>query len=303
MIGLDARQKTRAAADAPATTPSRTRLQRLLREPLLHFVLVGALVFFAAEAWRSYHDVHRIVVTEETVASLAGKHRLQFGRAPTQAELERLISGWIEEEALYREGRAMGLDREDEIVRRRVVQKVSFLRQDLALPPEPTEADLERYFRAHAARYAQPARTSFRHLYFSPDKGGSQAAQHRAQDALARLGAGAAPEAVGADPFPDQSAYAGVGPTEARRLFGDTPMAAAVGQAPPGRWSGPVRSGYGWHLIRVEARADAAPAQLGPLRDAVRADWIDDAQAAANARAMAALKARYTIVRRDGRRP
>jgi hypothetical protein len=306
MIDLDTRPGARVAPPVAAlrTAPAIIRrLARLLREPLLHFMVVGAVIFFAAQAWRADHDQHRIVVTADTVAELAGKHRLQYGRSPTAAELERAIDAYVEEEMLYREGRALGLDRDDEIVRRRVAQKATFLRQDLAIPAEPTAAELERYFRAHAARYAEPARTSFRHLYFSPDVGGADGARRRAEAALARLTAGAAADDVGTDAFPDQPAYVAVGPAEAQRLFGATPMAAAVATAPLGRWSGPVRSGYGWHLVFAQSRAAGAPGDLARLHDRVRGDWLHDAQAAANARAMATLRARYTVVRREGDRP
>jgi len=278
-------------------------LRRLIREPLIHFFIVGAILFFAAQAWRSSHDQHRIVVSEQTVRALVGKHRLQFGRAPAAQELERLVQAYIEEEILYREGHSMGLDKDDEIVRRRVAQKVAFLRQDLTVPAEPTNTQLERYFNEHASRYGQPMRTSFRHLYFSPDGSGSPEARGRAEAALSRLLAGGRPDDIASDPFPDQPAYAAIGPTEAARIFGDTPMAKAITEAAIGQWSGPVRSGYGWHLILAQARYPAAQGDFARLREDVRGDYLRDSQATANARAMAKLNARYTVVRQPAGRP
>src|SRR5690606_26294789 len=148
--------------------------------------------------------VHRIVVTPERTAELAVKYRLQFGANPTAAQLERLVDDYVREEALYREAVAQGLGQDDEIVRRRLAQKLTFLLEDRALPSEPGVAELRRWFEAHAGDYATPARTSFHHLYFSTDAVGEGPARIRAEQALSALVAGAAPDAVGADPFPDQ---------------------------------------------------------------------------------------------------
>jgi hypothetical protein len=301
---MDARTQWRA--DEKQARPAgrwRRGAGRLLREPLLHFMIAGAVILFAVQGWRATHDERRIVVGGAEVAELAGKYRLQYGRDPTPAQAERLVEDYIDEEVLYREGRALGLDRDDEIVRRRVAQKVQFLKQDLAIPAEPDEAALRKYFAAHAERYVQPPRASMRHLYFSPDRAGWPAAKARAQAALARLQAGAAPEAVGADAFPDQGRYAAISKAEATRVFGVSDIAASIETAPVGRWSGPVASGYGWHLVRVEARYPGAPADFASVRDTVRGDFLHDAQSAANARAMAQMRARYTVVRRDGERP
>ncbi|MBI1196801.1 MAG: peptidyl-prolyl cis-trans isomerase [Phenylobacterium sp.] len=286
-------------------TPGRwkARAVRILREPLLHFLIAGAVILCAVQWWRASHDERRIVVGDAQVAELVGKHRLQYGRDPTPAQIENLIRGYVDEEILYREGRALGLDRDDEIVRRRVAQKVEFLRQDLAIPAEPDEAALRRYFTAHAAQYAQPPRASFRQLYFSPDKGGWAPARGRAEAALARLRAGAPWDKVDADAFPDQSQYAAISRVEAARVFGVSGMAEAVEKAPVGRWAGPYASGYGWHLVLVQARYPGAPGDFDALRETVRGDYLRDAQVRANAQAMERMRARYAVVRQDRARP
>ena len=283
---------------AQASTPAVGRLGRLVPEPLLHFFVIGALIFVAAQAWRGAHDTRRIVVTPERTAELATKYRLQFGSAPTPAQLEGIVEAYIQEEALYREGKAMGLDRDDEIVRRRISQKVEFLQQDRSLPAAPSDADLARYFDAHAAAYGTPVRTTFSHLYFSTDAVGEGPARARAVHALEALKAGATAD-VGADPFPDLNAYSNLAESEAVRLFGDSELAHRLPTAPVGQWSGPYRSGYGWHLVRVDARTPAARPALADVRDQVREDYLRAAQAKANAQALARLKTRYTVVRRD----
>jgi hypothetical protein len=276
----------------------RRRVMALVREPLLHFFVVGLLLFIAAQAWRSSHDARRIVITPERVADLATKYRMQFGAPPSRPQLDDLVAGYVDEEVLYRQGVAQGLDRDDEIVRRRVAQKTQFLQQDVP-PPEPSAAQLKAFFTAHAADYGQPPRYSFTHIYLSPQVGGDEAARARALTALARLQAGAVPAAVAADTFPDLNSYSAMSATETARIFGDSQLVASLHAAPVGRWYGPVRSAYGWHLVRVEAVIPAKSPDFAEVKEKVRADYFDDAHARANARAMAAARASYTVVRAD----
>jgi hypothetical protein len=296
VVDFRSRQGDPATAAAPPTWSRRA--MALAREPLLHFLVVGLVLFASAQAWRASHDTRRIVITPERVADLATKYRMQFGAAPTRAELDGLVESFVDEEVLYREGVAQGLDRDDEIVRRRVAQKAQFLQADVP-PPEPSETGLKAFFAAHAGAYGSPPRYSFSHLYFSPDRGGEAAAKARATAALARLNVGAAPDAVGADAFPDLNSYSAMGAVETARIFGNSPLVEALPAAPVGRWSGPVRSAYGWHLLRVEAVIAAKAPAYAEVKEKVRADYFEDAHAHAAARAMAAARARYTVVRAD----
>lgn len=269
-------------------------MRRFLREPLLHFFLAGLVLFLAGQAWSDAQDRRVIRVTPERVASLAATWRLQFGSPPSPKELSAAIAGYVREEALYREGQAMGLDRDDEVVRRRIAQKVEFLNQDRSLPKPPGDAALRAWFEAHAAAYAAPALTSFSHLYFSPDRPGD--AQARAAAALAALGRG---EPVDADPYPDPSGFERLSAEAARRQFGDSELARQLDAAPIGAWSGPWRSGYGWHLVRVTAREPAGRADFEAVKDRVLADYMAEAQNEANAKAIARLVGRYRVVRED----
>jgi peptidyl-prolyl cis-trans isomerase C len=276
----------------------RTLLRGLLREPLLHFLVLGLAIFLASQAWRQSHDAHRIVITPERVADLSTKYRMQFGTPPSRAQLDTLIATYVDEEVLYREGVAQGLDRDDEIVRRRVAQKAQFVQQDLP-PAEPGEAQLRAFYAAHAAEYGLPARYSFSHLYFSPEQGGDAQARARAASALARLNAGAPADQIAADSFPDLNSYAAMDAAEATRIFGASELVARLPAAPLGHWAGPYRSAYGWHLVRLEAAIPAKTPGFGEVRDRVRADYFDAAHARTAARAMAAARARYAIVRAD----
>ena len=183
------------------------------------------------------------------------------------------------------------------IVRRRLVQKMQFLMQDLNAPPEPTNSQLQAYYDAHAAHYVTPPRVTFSHVYFSTDNGGN--AEARARAALAGLSDKVTRAPDKGDPFPDLYDFAAYEPEQVFRLFGHTPFAAAVFAVPTGHWVGPFRSGYGWHLLYVDARQAAARPPLSAVRDAVRTDYLQAAQDAANSRAFDRLAQRFTIVRED----
>lgn len=304
MIQLD-EAALRAAAPIPGGAPhksSRPTL-RILREPLLHFLVVGLAIFLGAQTYRRSHDERRIVVTPAVAASLAEKYRLQFGAPPTAAQRDDLVRRYVDEEVLYRDGMAQGLDRNDEIVRRRVAQKAQFLRQGLTTPVEQTEAAVRDFYQAHRANYAVPERFTFSHLFFSPDRGGEAAARSRAVAALGPLQAGASPQSVPADVFSDLSAYADISVQAAARVFGASELPARLAMAPVGRWAGPYRSGYGWHLLHVDSKTPARRPDLAAIHDRVKAESLDAAQAAANDRSFATLRRRYTVVREDVPRP
>jgi len=297
--GADGAEKTESGLEARDTRKLLDWARRILREPLTHFFLAGLILFIAADAYRRATDVYRIEITPERVAALELSYQQQFGAPPASAAREALIGRYIDEEVLFREGLAMGLDRGDEIVRRRVVQKMQFLQQDLLAPREPSEQDLRAWYNSHLTQYAIPARVSFTHIFFSPDKGGDTGAQARAQTVLAGLGGAVTRAPERGDNFPDLYDYAGFGPSEADRLFGATPLAQALFTAPAGHWVGPYQSGYGWHLLFISARRPPQTPPFEAVRDQVRADRLAADQAEDNRRAFAALKARFVVVRRD----
>ncbi len=206
----------------------------------------------------------------------------------------------VEDEVYYREGLANGLDKDDQVIRRRVVQKMQFLEQDLAAPPEPSEPELRRYYSDHLARYRLPARVSFSHIYFSPDKGGDAVAHARALTALSTLTADTHRAPERGDAYPDLYDYSSIDPAGAAHIFGEQPIARALFRAPAGRWSGPYRSGYGWHLVFISAVAPPHEADFRAARDTVRTDFIAEAQERANAKAFGALKARYRVINASG---
>jgi len=267
----------------------------VLREPVFHFLVLGCAIFAAGQLWPHNADRLRIEVNQARIDGIARKYQAQYGAMPSPGQLHTLVDADIHGEILFQEGLSMGLDRDDEIVRRRIIQKAEFLLQDLVTVNEPTRTDIAAYYRQHAQDYIIPERVSFTHVYFSPDNGGDESAQARARVALAKLGQRPrAPEA--GDRFFEGYDYAALGRTAVARVFGDSPLASAVFLAPIGRWVGPFRSGFGWHLVRVSSREPARTPNLAEIEGAVRGDWKTAAQARANAEAFARVRAKYRVI-------
>ena len=283
-------------------------LQRMLREPLLYFLLVGAGLFMMADRLGG-EDGRRIVVTDAERARLSEQWQAQMGRPATDAELAALVEQWIREEIYYREAIAMGLDDDDVIIRRRLAQKLTFLTEDLATAETPGEKALRAYHRAHAERYAEPARFSFEHRYFSAERRQDPEADARAALA-AMIGGeavdftGGAPDASGGapdgaapagDPFMLQRSYLERSQREIGELFGRE-FAAGVAELPPGSWQGPLASAYGWHLVRVEQQRPARPLEFGEVAERVAADYRQDQRRQASEAYYRSLRDRYAIV-------
>ncbi|MFN0066367.1 MAG: peptidyl-prolyl cis-trans isomerase [Limisphaerales bacterium] len=271
-------------------------MNKFTREPLVHFLLLGALLF-ALHAWREARRPDtafpaRIEVTAATIGRLRAGYERQFGRSPDEAELRGLVTAHIREEVLYREALELGLDRDDTIVRRRLAQKMEFLTDDLAGGAEPDEAALRRFFTENEARYARPARVSFRHVYFSREKRGASA-ETVALEGLAALERGASEETLG-DPFLHGFEFAERGPDDVAALFGPE-FVERLSALPAGGWQGPVASSYGLHLVQVEARSAVQPVTLAAVRAAVLRDFNDERRRTANREVLERLKERYAV--------
>jgi peptidyl-prolyl cis-trans isomerase C len=267
-----------------------------MREPLVHFVAAGLVLVALDSARNENEDGYRIVITPERETQLANRYALQFGAAPDASTLAQLVERDVHEEILYRQGVQLGIAKDDEIVRRRVVQKVQFLLQDLDAPAEPSDAQLNAYFATHAERYAAPARVTFQHVYFSVDAGEAPA-HARAIKALSELTNGSNVVQSYGDPFPDLRHFSAYEPDQLHRLFGRTEITAATLSAPLERWAGPYKSVYGLHLIRVEARQQGRPQALAEVRERVRTDYLLDAQERENVAGFDELANAYTVVR------
>jgi peptidyl-prolyl cis-trans isomerase C len=272
----------------------------LLREPLLYFLLTGALIFAAYELLNPptnrTDQANRIVLTENDLRQLVVQWLAQGRPPPTRDEMRALVEDRVSEEILFREAVALGLDKDDEIIKRRLAQKMNFLAEDIAALQEPGDAELRAWFAQNSSRFALPPRASFHHLYFSSDRGSG--AQNAAATALLRIaGKSADPPAVAAaaDPFMFQDYYAERTPDQISREFGPD-FAKAVFRLKPGAWKGPIQSGYGWHLVFVDAIEPSRAPPFEEVEPDVKSAWLDQKQAEIKRTAFEAMRARYTVV-------
>lgn len=239
------------------------------REPLLHFLVFGALLFILHGVFRG-DDANRtdsIVVTRGDVQQLLAIFQKQWQRSPTPAELQGLVQSHIREEVLYREALAMGLDQDDTILRRRLVQKLEFLTEDLASQAEPTDAELRAYLRDNAERFRIPARLQFRQVYLSPEAHGERV-EAEAQQLLNTLRRSDIHAAELGDSSLLPHELADASQAEVARTFGEI-FASALFALDGTGWQGPLQSSYGLHLVRVESRTESRLPDLFEIRDDV----------------------------------
>ncbi len=276
-------------------------LKRWLREPLLHFLLIGA-VLFGIYAYLQHGRIgvassHQIVLTLDDIRQLDIYWVAQWHRQPTPQELAAMIEDRVREEVLYREGLAMGLDKDDEIVKRRMAQKMQFLSEDVAAAHEPSTDELKAWFDRNKDKFALPSRYSFRHLYFSPDKRGKNA-QEDAAKALAKIAGQPEDSKLAAslgDQFMFQDFYGDRTPEAIAKEFG-SPFAVALEKLKPDSWQGPVESGYGWHLVFITTVIPGRIPAFEEMESDVKTAWLADQKQTAWAKAYKEMRAKYTVL-------
>ncbi|MFM1987961.1 MAG: hypothetical protein RJA99_918 [Pseudomonadota bacterium] len=272
--------------------------RRWLREPLGHFLLAGAAIF-AAYGWLApaARDGERIVLSRAVSDELVRQFSARWMRPPTDRELAGLIESWVRDEVLYREGLALGLDRDDPVIKRRVRQKLEVMAEERLAGDAPTDAQLVEYLTRHADRFRLPGRVSFEQVFFD-GSAPAQAVERAVADARSALARGADPVALGA-------------PTMLARRVDDAPLdlverdfgkafADRIADLATGDWHGPIGSAYGAHLLRVTRRTTAAMPALEDVRRAVTRDWESERRATASARGYAQMRDRYRIVIETG---
>lgn len=264
----------------------------LLREPLLHFLLLGAGLFLVY-GWiggPATGEGSDIVITQGRIAQLSAGFERMRQRPPDRAELDELIADAIREEIYYREAKALRLDEDDVLVRRRLRQKLEFLSEDTSPAPEPDDAQLQAYLQANATRFRSEPRVSFRHVYLNPQRAGAK------EDEVAWLRAlrsKASPDTLG-DPFLLARRFDNAASSELTQLFGEG-FTAALLDLPLDHWQGPVKSGYGLHLVQVQAREAGRMPELADVRANVRREWMHDWRKRENARFYTDLRKRYAV--------
>ena len=274
--------------------------RRILREPLVHFLALGALVFLiaalrAAPPGREASEL-RIVVTAGDVQHIADGFARTWQRQPTPEELSGLVDEWVRDEVYYREALALGLERDDAVVRRRLRQKMEFVVEDALAGPPPSDAELQAYLDAHPDVFRTEPTVSFRQVYLDRDERGARAAGD-AQALVARLRL-AGPDfdtAALGDRIMLPDDYEHVPASEVARDYGDD-FARALADLPVSEWSGPITSGYGLHVVFVRNRTAGRVPALAEVREAVARELGAATRRQMVENAYQALRTRYEIV-------
>jgi peptidyl-prolyl cis-trans isomerase C len=271
------------------------------REPLVHFVVLGCVLFGAYPFFDRDRggeaSSNEIRLTLDDLAQLVMVFESKWRRPPTQDEFNALVEDRVREDILYHEALAVGLDKDDTIVRRRMAQKMQFLAEDVAAAREPTTDELRSWFAQNSDLFAMPPRLSFRHVYFSIDRRGERAPDDAAQ-ALTELAGEPQNSPLAeslADPFMFQDYYADRTPQAIAREFGPE-FALAVANLAPGSWQGPLKSGYGWHLVFVDTVIPGRVPAFEEVEQDVKIAWLGEQKAEAWREAYEAMRAKYTVL-------
>ncbi len=279
------------------------RLSTLIREPLVYFLIIGALIYMLYGLFSEPVDGkpdNTITITAGEIDWLETSWKKRWMRAPTPEERQGLIKAYVKESVMYREALAMGLDRDDTTIRRILAQKLEFLTQDLVKPAPPAEEDLKAYFIAQVDRYQPPDLITFTQVFIDPDKRGDQTLRDAEEIKVKLKALGQPTEGSGefGDPFMLQRYYPERAESEISKLFGRE-FARAVFGLSPGQWHGPILSGYGTHLVYVHHRTEAPPVTFAAVQDRVRQDWESDKRRELNDKFIANLRARYDVIIED----
>ena len=271
-------------------------LARLVREPLVHFLVIGAALFglYALIGAAGWNDRDRIVVSEGRIAQFVRVFSQSRGRPPSRAELDRLIEAYVRDEVYYREALKRGLDRDDAIVRRRMRDKM----ETLAEPPDTaltaTDAELKATLEANRAEFRIGPKVAFEQIFLDP---GKPAAAERAKAILAKARAaspGADYRAMG-DPLPLPFQAPSTPVRVVTRTFGND-FGEAISGLPKGEWNGPVKSAFGLHIVRVTERFEGHDPSLEDVRVAVERKWRADRRAAFRKAEYERLRKTYEVV-------
>jgi hypothetical protein len=275
---------------------------RFLREPLVHFLLFGAAIYLVyalqgQPAGEEEANDRTVVVSTGEIAWMLESWEKRWGRPPTQEELDGMIREYAKETILYREAIAMGLDKDDIIIRRRMAQKLTFMFEDLLQPKPPSGEQLQAYFEENIDAYSLPARITMTQVFIDPDKHGDQTLEYAAamKTMLERSDDPVTAGRAAADSFMLQVYHPERVETELARDFGSE-FARSVFELEPGKWHGPVLSGYGTHLVYVSHRTETQPQPFTDVEATVLQNWQDERRVELNEQFVANLIDRYQVV-------
>lgn len=269
---------------------------RLLKEPLVHF-LVLALAIFALYGALNRNDEPRpdeIVVTGAKIEQLAGLFAKTWQRPPSANEVKGLIDDHVKEEILYREALALGLDKDDTVIRRRLRLKMEFLNQAQAEAVTPSEAELEAFLKASPDRFRVDPTLAFRQVFLSPERRGEAIEQDIASVLEVLRTTPGTDSATLGDPTILPPALAPTRKAAISQIFGAAFTEALV-QTPPGAWSGPLKSSFGLHVVHVDDSKPGRPATLSEVRANVAQEWANERRREAEEAQLAERLKRYRV--------
>ncbi|MBY5333734.1 peptidyl-prolyl cis-trans isomerase [Rhizobium leguminosarum] len=247
---------------------------RIAREPLLHFLLISLAIFgiSALIGGGGAEAPERIIVTASRIEQLATIYAKTGQRPPTEDELKGLIDDYVKEEIFSREAKKLGLDQDDTVIRRRLRQKMEFLNDAEVEQTAPTDAEIEAYLEAHQKEFEVDPMLAFEQVYLSPQRRGSAAEQ----DAASFLKILLTNPGIDVSSLGDPSLLPVELPlttkTSIAQAFGSE-FADSLDNAAPNQWTGPVRSGFGLHLVRVSEHIFGHVPALQEIRDPVVLEW------------------------------
>ena len=272
-------------------------MKKILREPLLHFLVLGTAIFaaYGLLSKRNSDEPGKIVISAGQVASMAETFARTWRRPPTSAELEGLIRDRVQEEVYSREAVALGLDKDDTIIRRRLRQKMEFVTDDVAALAEPTDDELSAYLKTHADAFRVQRQFTFCQVYLNPERHGENLVRDTAQllAQLQQAGDQADVSELG-DSFLLEHSFQSLPAGEIAKQFGEK-FAAKLGEVSLGQWQGPIESGYGVHLVLVSERREGRVPPLAEVRDAVRREWANARRLESNEKFYQELLKRYVV--------
>ena len=250
-------------------------MKSLLREPLVHFLLIGAALFLVFGLFNdpAGPQSDRIVITPGQIEFLKANFTRTWQRSPSEQELQGLIKSHVREEIFYREALALGLDRDDGIIRRRLKQKLEFMSDDLAAVATPSDEQLRTFLETHPERFRLEPQVAFRHIFFNIDQRGNIALDEagRLRAELSDSGNTTDPDTSG-DSLMLPKSFDLSPASEIARLFGES-FSIEIMKIEPGQWAGPIRSGYGLHLVLVSEKIDGKLPELDEVREVVEQEW------------------------------
>jgi len=272
-------------------------MKKILHEPLLHFLLLGATIFavYSFLSKPASDEPGKIVVTSGEVESMVVGFTRTWQRPPTREETDGLIQDRVREEVYCREAIALGLDKSDMVIRRRLRQKMEFVTDDVVARAKPDDDQLRAYLKEHAGTFRVQRKYTFSHVYLNPERHGENLSRDSSQllAQLRQAGSRAEVQDLG-DPFLLEHTFVAVSASEVGKQFGEK-FAAKLDELAPGTWEGPIESGYGVHLVLVTERTEGRVPALAEVRDLVSREWANAQRLEANEKFFQDLLKHYSV--------